>query len=246
MSEVYADPDGILPVDKPAGMPSHVIVTTLRRKFGFAKVGHGGTLDPDATGLLLILLGKGTKISDRVMGGDKTYRGTIRFGVATTTQDRLGEVLAERPTADLTREAVEAAIAKDFLGDLFQKPPMYSAVKIAGQPLYKLAVRGEECAREERFIHIYAFDVTDFRPAVEKAEADFTVRCSKGTYVRTLAHDLGQTLGCGAHLCALRRVAAGPVDIARATPFADLLEMSRPAIERRVIPCSAYLAGNLR
>ena len=228
MKDVFPDPDGILPVDKPAGMPSHVIVTTLRRKFGFAKVGHGGTLDPDATGLLLILLGKGTKISDRVMGGDKTYRGTIRFGVATD---------------GLTQAAVEAAIARDFVGDLFQKPPMYSAVKIAGQPLYKLAVRGEECEREERFVHIYAFKVTAFRPAPEKAEADFEVRCSKGTYVRTLANDLGAALGCGAHLCALRRTASGKVTLERATPFADLLEMPRAEIEARVIPCSAYLSG---
>ena len=244
MNDVFPDPDGILPVDKPAGMPSHVIVTTLRRKFGFAKVGHGGTLDPDATGLLLILLGKGTKISDRVMGGDKTYRGTIRFGVATTTQDRLGDVVSQAPTEGLTQAAVEAAIAKDFLGDLFQKPPMYSAVKIAGQPLYKMAVRGEECEREERFVHIYAFKITDFRPAAEKAEADFEVRCSKGTYVRTLANDLGAALGCGAHLCALRRTASGKVTLDRATPFADLLEMSRPQIERLVIPCSDYLSGN--
>ncbi len=243
MKDVFPDPDGILPVDKPAGMPSHVIVTTLRRKFGFAKVGHGGTLDPDATGLLLILLGKGTKISDRVMGGDKTYRGTIRFGVATTTQDRLGDVVSEAPTDGLTQAAVEAAIARDFVGDLFQKPPMYSAVKIAGQPLYKLAVRGEECEREERFVHIYAFKVTAFRPAPEKAEADFEVRCSKGTYVRTLANDLGAALGCGAHLCALRRTASGKVTLERATPFADLLEMPRAEIEARVIPCSAYLSG---
>ena len=218
-------------MDKPAGMPSHVIVTTLRRKFGFAKVGHGGTLDPDATGLLLILLGKGTKISDRVMGGDKTYRGTIRFGVATTTQDRLGDVLSEHPTDGLTQAAIEDAIARDFLGDLFQKPPMYSAVKIAGQPLYKMAVRGEECEREERFVHIYAFKITAFRPAAEKAEA-------------TLANDLGAALGCGAHLCALRRTASGKVTLDRATPFADLLEMSRPQIERLVIPCSDYLSGN--
>lgn len=243
MKDVFPDPDGILPVDKPTGMPSHVIVTTLRRKFGFAKVGHGGTLDPDATGLLLILLGKGTKISDRVMGGDKTYRGTIRFGVATTTQDRLGDVVSEAPTDGLTQAAVEAAIARDFVGDLFQKPPMYSAVKIAGQPLYKLAVRGEECEREERFVHIYAFKVTAFRPAPEKAEADFEVRCSKGTYVRTLANDLGAALGCGAHLCALRRTASGKVTLERATPFADLLEMPRAEIEARVIPCSAYLSG---
>ena len=177
------------------------------------------------------------------MGGDKTYRGTIRFGVATTTQDRLGDVVSQAPTEGLTQAAVEAAIAKDFLGDLFQKPPMYSAVKIAGQPLYKLAVRGEECEREERFVHVYAFKLTAFRPAPEKAEADFEVRCSKGTYVRTLAHDLGAALGCGAHLCALRRTASGQVTLERATPFADLLEMPRAEIEARVIPCSAYLSG---
>lgn len=243
MSEVFPDPDGILPVDKPAGMPSHVIVTTLRRKFGFAKVGHGGTLDPDATGLLLILLGKGTKISDRVMGGDKTYTGTIRFGAATTTQDRLGEVTEEHPTGALSEETVREAIHRDFTGDLFQKPPMYSAVKIAGQPLYKLAVRGEECEREERFVHVFSFRVSAFRPAAERAEADFEVRCSKGTYVRTLAHDLGQALGVGAHLCALRRTASGKVGIDRATPFAELLEMPRAEIERRVIPCPNYLSG---
>lgn len=243
MSAVFSDPDGILPVDKPAGMPSHVIVTTLRRKFGFSKVGHGGTLDPDATGLLLILLGKGTKISDRVMGGDKIYTGTIRFGAATTTQDRLGEVIEQHSTGALTETAIHEAIRRDFIGDLFQKPPMYSAVKIAGQPLYKLAVRGEECAREERFIHVFSFKITAFRPADERAEADFEVRCTKGTYVRTLAHDLGQTLGVGAHLCALRRTASGKVGIERATPFADLLEMPRSEIERRVIPCPNYLSG---
>ncbi len=244
MTETYLDPDGILPVDKPAGMPSHVIVTTLRRKFGFAKVGHGGTLDPDATGLLLILLGKGTKISDRVMGGDKTYTGTIRFGAATTTQDRLGEVTETHPTDALTEAAIVEAIRRDFVGDIFQKPPMYSAVKIAGQPLYKLAVRGEECEREERFIHIYAFRITAFRPGAERAEADFEVRCTKGTYVRTLAHDLGQALGVGAHLCALRRTASSKVTLAHATPFAELLEMPRAAVEARVIPSANYLDGS--
>ena len=243
MNDTFPDPDGILPVDKPAGMPSHVIVSTLRRKFGFAKVGHGGTLDPDATGLLVILLGKGTKISDRVMGGDKTYTGTIRFGAATTTQDRLGEVTEEHATAGLTEAQILDAIKKDFTGDLFQKPPMYSAVKIAGQPLYKLAVRGEECEREERFIHVYSFKITAFRPADERAEADFEVRCTKGTYVRTLGHDLGQALGVAAHLCALRRVASGKINLTHATLFAELLDMPRSEIERRVISCSRYLEG---
>lgn len=243
MSAVFPDPDGILPVDKPAGMPSHVIVTTLRRKFGFTKVGHGGTLDPDATGLLLILLGKGTKISDRVMGGNKTYEGTIRFGVVTTTQDRLGEVLERHDTSSLTQEAILSAIKKDFLGDIFQVPPMYSAVKIAGQPLYKMAVRGEACERSERLVHIFSFSIKAFRPAQTCAEADFVVRCSKGTYIRTLAHDLGGALGTGAHLCALRRVESGKISIASATPFAELLEMPRAEVERRVIPCTDYLSG---
>ncbi len=237
------DPDGILPVDKPAGMASHVIVTTLRKKFGFAKVGHGGTLDPDATGLLMILIGRGTKISDRVMGGDKTYTGTIRFGAATTTQDRLGDILEEHSTAELTEAKIVDAIRKDFIGDIFQKPPMYSAVKIAGQPLYKLAARGEECEREERFIHVFSFKITAFRPAAAFAEADFEVRSTKGTYVRTLAHDLGQALGVGAHLCALRRQASGKVTLAHATPFGELLEMSRAEIINRIIPCANYLNG---
>ena len=120
---------------------------------------------------------------------------------------------------------------------------MYSAVKIAGQPLYKLAVRGQDCEREERFIHIYKFAITAFRADANRAEADFEVRCTKGTYIRTLAHDLGQVLGVGAHLCALRRTASGKVTLQHATPFADLLEMPRVAIENRVIPCMNYLEG---
>ncbi|MEG1934003.1 MAG: tRNA pseudouridine(55) synthase TruB [Kiritimatiellia bacterium] len=244
MIEVSPDPDGILPVDKPVGMVSHVVVATLRRKFGFLKVGHGGTLDPDASGLLLILLGKGTKMSDRVMGGDKKYIGTIRFGAATTTQDRLGEITESHSTEGLTEAAVTEAM-KAFTGDVFQTPPMYSAVKIDGQPLYKMAVRGEECEREQRFIHVYSFRVTAFRPSAERAEADFEVRSTKGTYVRTLAHDLGQALGVSAHLCALRRVQSGIVNIERATSFAELLEMSRADLVARTIPCAQYLSGKL-
>lgn len=243
MNEVFPDPDGILPVDKPAGLVSHAVVSTLRRRFGFSKVGHGGTLDPDATGLLPILLGKGTKISDRVMGGDKTYTGTVRFGERTATQDRLGEVLERRPTDVLTEAQILDAIRRDFVGDLFQKPPMYSAVKIDGQPLYRMAMRGEDCEREERFVHVYAFRVLAFRPDPVAAEADIEVRCTKGTYIRTLANDLGEAVGTGAHLRNLRRIASGCLDLSRAVRFADLLDMSRAEVAARVIPCAAYLDG---
>ncbi len=245
MTEVFEDPDGILAVDKPAGVVSHTVVKTIRKKFGFAKVGHGGTLDPDATGLLLILIGKGTRISDKVMGGDKTYTGTIRFGESTTTQDRLGETLSKHSTAELTEEAVAAMIQRELVGDIFQKPPMYSAVKVDGKPLYTMAVKGEECEREERFVHIYAFKVLAFRPDAEKAEADIEVRCTKGTYIRTLAHDLGELLGVGAHLRNLRRHRSGKVSLERATPFADILEMTRAEVCARIIPSADYLNGSL-
>ncbi len=245
MPDIYEDPDGILPVDKPAGVVSHAVVKTIRRKFGFAKVGHGGTLDPDASGLLLILIGKGTRISDRVMGGNKAYTGTIRFGTATTTQDRLGEVTETHPTGHLTEAAVTEMIRRELTGDIFQKPPMYSAVKVAGQPLYRMAIKGEDCDREERFVHIYSFRVTAFRPSEEAAEADIEVRCTKGTYIRTLAHDLGQLLGVGAHLRNLRRIQSGKITLAQATPFADILEMNRSDIPSRMISTNDYLTGTL-
>ncbi len=232
----FTDPDGILVVDKPAGVTSHDVVHTIRKKYQFAKVGHGGTLDPGATGLLVILIGKGTKISDQVMGGDKVYTGSFRLGKTTSTQDKEGEILEELPTEGVTEEQLLAAM-KDLTGDQYQIPPMVSAIKMNGVPLYKLARKGEEIERKQRFVHIYRY-VAD---RVALPDVDFTVACTKGTYVRTLAHDVGQALGTGAYLTSLRREASGALTIKEAITLQDLLELTREALCKRIISVPDYL-----
>ena len=226
-------PDGLLLVDKPAGMTSHDVVAKIRRAFKIKSVGHGGTLDPAATGLLLIMLGRATKLSDRLMGGDKTYAGTLRLGVTTATQDLDGEVLAQAPADGVTREQVEAEMLK-LRGDIYQTPPMVSAVKINGVPLYKMARKGQEVERPARFVHIYKFELTawDF-PARDPA---FVVECTKGTYVRTLVHDIGQALGCGAALASLCRLASGRWSLANASPLDELLALSPAQLLARMVP----------
>ena len=226
--------DGLLLVDKPSGPTSHDVVAQIRRRFRIAKVGHGGTLDPMATGLLVILLGKGTKISDRVMGHDKTYEATLRLGIETDSQDADGQVVAEKDAAAVTAEQV-AAQMKARLGDQMQLPPMVSAIKIQGVPLYKLARKGETVERPPKLIHVYRFDLLDFTPP----DVRFVVECTKGTYVRTLAHDVGQSLGVGAHLVQLRRTKIGQLDVARAFALDDLL--AAPTLDGKIIPLSAAL-----
>ena len=226
--------DGLLLVDKPSGPTSHDVVAQIRRRFRIPKVGHGGTLDPMATGLLVILLGKGTKISDRVMGHDKTYEGTLRLGLETDSQDADGRIVAEKDAGAVTAAQVEEQF-KLRLGDQMQLPPMVSAIKIQGVPLYKLARKGETVERQPRFIHVYRFELLDFTPP----DVRFRVECTKGTYVRTLAHDVGQALGVGAHLVALRRTKIGQIDVAHAYPLAELLEA--PALDGKVIPLAAAL-----
>ncbi|MBP5786234.1 MAG: tRNA pseudouridine(55) synthase TruB [Kiritimatiellae bacterium] len=210
---------GFLLVDKPKGPTSHDLVSRVRGRFKVKKVGHGGTLDPMATGLMILLLGKATKLSDRVMGHDKVYEGTMKLGVETDTQDAEGEVVAERDASGVTREALEAAM-EAMRGDRMQTPPMASARKVGGVPLYKLAREGKVVEREARLIHVYRFDLLEFAPP----EARFRVACTKGTYVRTLAHDVGAALGCGAHLSALRRTKVGDWDVAQAHPFEEIME----------------------
>ena len=226
--------DGLLLVDKPSGPTSHDIVAQIRRRFRIAKVGHGGTLDPMATGLLVILLGKGTKISDRVMGHDKTYEGTLRLGIETDSQDADGQVVAEKDAAAITAEQV-AAQMKARLGDQMQMPPMVSAIKIKGVPLYKLARKGETVERPPKLIHVYRFELLDFAPP----DVRFVVECTKGTYVRTLAHDVGQSLGVGAHLVQLRRTKIGQLDVANAFALDDLL--AAPTLDGKIIPLAAAL-----
>ena len=225
------DPDGLLLVDKPAGITSHDVVDRIRRRFRFDKTGHGGTLDPMATGLLVLLLGRGTKLSDRIMGGDKTYEGTLRLGMTTTTEDLDGEVVEECDPSGVTREALDAALARRR-GDQMQTPPMVSAIKIDGVPLYKLARKGREVERKARLIHVYEFALLDFAPP----RASFRLRCTKGTYVRTLCAEIGAELGCGAFLETLRRTASGPFRLADAAPFDELLALDRPGLDARVQP----------
>ena len=226
--------DGLLLVDKPAGPTSHDIVAQIRRRFRIPKVGHGGTLDPMATGLLVLLVGKGTKISDRVMGHDKTYEGIFRLGAETDSQDAEGRVVAEHDPSAVSADQLLAQM-KARLGDQMQMPPMVSAIKLNGVPLYKLARQGQTVERAAKLIHVYRFDLLDFSPP----DVRFCVECTKGTYVRTLAHDIGQALGVGAHLTRLRRTRIGRLDVDQAAPLDDLLAL--PSLESRILPLAAAL-----
>ena len=223
--------DGAILIDKPAGPTSHDVVDAIRRQFGIKKVGHCGTLDPNATGLLIIVLGRGTKLSEKLMSDDKVYEGAIKFGVATDSYDADGEILETKTVPPLTLDQLNEA-ATAFVGDLMQTPPMVSAVKKDGVPLYKLARKGMEIAREPRLVHIYNFRFTGYREPL----GQFLIACTKGTYVRSIAHELGQKLGCGAHLATLRRVTAGKFDVADAIPLDAVLKLTRAELEKKVIP----------
>jgi len=233
--------DGVLLVDKPAGITSHDVVHKIRRNFKIKKVGHGGTLDPNATGLLVILLGKGTKLSNSVMSGDKTYQGTILLGVETDSQDCDGEVVAEKDPTGVTEEQIKKEI-KTFIGDFYQTPPMVSAIKINGEALYKAARRGEVVERKERFVHVYSFNINDFTMPY----LDATIKCTKGTYIRTIVHDLGQKLGCGANLAELRRLASGCFTLDNAVTLDEILAMTQTQLAEKVIsvPQVAILKGS--
>src|SRR5688572_6513502 len=229
--EVFDPLDGAILVDKPAGPTSHDVVDNVRKQFAIKKAGHAGTLDPAATGLLLVLLGRGTKLSERLMSDDKVYSGTMKFGETTNSYDADGELVASLPVPPMTLEELNAA-ADAFVGDQMQTPPMVSAVKKDGVPLYKLARKGIEVERKPRLIHIYSFRFTNY----DEPFGSFRVACTKGTYVRSLAHDLGQKLGCGAHLATLRRVVSGKFDVQDAIQYEDLLQLSVGDLQKRVIP----------
>jgi tRNA pseudouridine55 synthase len=232
-----SDPfDGILLVDKPAGPTSHDLVAKIRRHFCLKKVGHGGTLDPAATGLLVILLGRGTRLSAKFMSSDKTYEGTLRLGITTDSQDADGQIIKETDSSKVTLEQVQSEMAK-FRGDLYQMPPMVSAIKIGGVPLYKMARRGQEVERQPRLIHLYEMRLLDFTPP----RASFVLRCTKGTYVRTICHDIGESLGCGAHLEKLRRTESGELNVNRAIPLDKLLSLQQVQLLDVVIPMHALL-----
>lgn len=229
-------PDGLLLIDKPAGPTSHDIVDLIRRKFRIPKVGHGGSLDPQATGLMIIMIGRGTKMSGLFLGSDKEYEGTLRLGLTTSSYDLDGEVLSTGRWEDVTRERLEAEMAK-FHGDMMQVPPMVSAIKKNGVPLYKLARQGETIEREPRFIHLYEFSMQ----SCALPDADFRLRCTKGTYVRSVVHDLGQALGCGATLAKLRRTGSGRFRVASAAPLDTALAWPRAELAAAIIPLAQAL-----
>jgi tRNA pseudouridine55 synthase len=223
-------PDGVLLVDKAEGMTSHDVVALIRRKLQVRKVGHCGTLDPIATGLLLITVGRGTKVQDLLMSEDKEYVGTFALGVTTDTQDRQGEVIQQRPVPPLNENEIRAAFEK-FRGDFYQMPPMVSAKKHRGVPLYKLARQGKVVEREPRLVHVYRYTID----RIGLPEIDFSVLCSKGFYVRTYVHDIGENLGCGAHLKSLRRTKSGRFDVANAISVAQIKEAPREEVLSRLL-----------
>ncbi|MCC6302557.1 MAG: tRNA pseudouridine(55) synthase TruB [Gammaproteobacteria bacterium] len=204
------DVSGIVLLDKPAGITSNAALQTVKRLFRARKAGHTGSLDPLATGLLPICLGEATKLSGFLLDADKRYRTEIRLGVTTTTGDAEGETLRVREVADLDRARVAEAVAR-FTGEIEQIPPMHSALKRNGMPLYKLARQGIEVERAPRPVVIHALELV--RCEADRIELD--VRCSKGTYIRVLAEDIGEALGCGAHVGALRRTGVGGFDAGR-------------------------------
>lgn len=236
-------PSGFLVVDKPAGWTSHDVVDAARGWFGTQRVGHLGTLDPQATGVLPLAVRDATKLVPFVQGDPKVYRGTIQLGVETDTLDGDGAVVA-RYTGPLPDESALQAVLATFLGEHEQVPPMYSAVKQGGVPLYRLARRGEEVERAPRKVRIDAFRLLAYRPP----EVDVEVACSPGTYVRVLAAEVGARLGCGGHLQSLRRLGSGPFDHAQAvTPEVLAAEAERGEIEARLLrPVSALGMPALR
>jgi tRNA pseudouridine55 synthase len=207
---------GVLNIDKPGGMTSHDVVNRMRRLTGIRRIGHTGTLDPLATGVLLLCIGRATRLSEYLIGQNKRYEATIRLGQETNTYDAEGEIVAEMPVT-VDEEAIQAALSH-YRGPISQVPPMFSAVKKDGQPLYKLARQGVEIDRPSREVTIYQLALLEWTPP----DLHLDITCSSGTYIRSLAHDLGQLLGCGGHIIALRRPAVGHFLIEQAAPLDEL------------------------
>lgn len=238
MNNVQTDAtiDGVLLVDKPIGPTSHDLVNRIRRHFAIPKVGHGGTLDPMASGLMILLLGRATKISERFLGSDKTYVGSMTLGQETDSLDATGEVLAEASYAHVNAADLQREMAARK-GDRLQTPPMVSAVKVNGVPLYKHARKGKTVERKPRLIHVYRFVMHQYQAPV----ADFELQCTKGTYVRVLCADIGTALGCGAHLSRLRRTRSGDLQIENALPFHAVMDLSRAELTRQILPIRQFV-----
>lgn len=232
--------DGVVLLDKPVGLSSNAALQKVRRALNAQKAGHTGTLDPLASGLLPLCFGDATKFSADLLHAEKEYETTIRFGVKTTTGDAEGEVVSERePTFDYQ---TFSEVLENFRGEIEQVPPMYSALKKDGVSLYKLARKGEEIERKPRKVVISTLDVLDFNPP----EATLVVRCSKGTYIRVLGEDIGEALGCGAHLKSLRRTAVGDLRISESVTLADFEAMNEEERLKVLLPPDRLLSTLVR
>lgn len=232
--------DGILVIDKPAGMTSHDMVDCIRRIAGQRRVGHAGTLDPEATGVLVMLLGKATSLFEDMKKTQKEYIAGMKLGITTTTQDAWGEVISELKGVDIRKEGVENALAQ-FRGRITQIPPMVSAIKHKGKTLYKFAREGQVIERQPREVDVFELSLLSFDH--EKQEASIKVICSSGTYIRTLCADIGDVLGVGAHMCSLRRMRVGIFSIDNAMSLQKIAGCER--IEDVICPMSdVHLCGN--
>lgn len=229
--------DGALLLDKPLGISSNAALQAAKRLYGARKAGHAGTLDPLATGLLVVLFGEATKLAGIFLDQEKEYLATLRLGETTSTGDAEGEILASRPVATDRKRLGE--VLGRFVGEIEQLPPMYSALKRGGVPLYRLARRGKEVERRPRRVRIAEIQLTGFEPP----RVDLRVRCSKGTYIRTLAENIGEALGTGAHLRALRRTASGRFGVEAAIGLAALADLSPDARGSRLLSLGALVEG---
>ena len=232
--------NGILLLDKPSGLTSNAALQAVKKLYRARKAGHTGSLDPLATGLLPICFGEATKVSGFLLDADKDYRVTCKFGERTTTGDAEGEVLEQRPVEDLSEDRLRE-VMQGFLGDIEQIPPMYSALKHKGERLYKLAREGVEVEREPRQVTIHALELLTLTPPL----AEIRVHCSKGTYVRTLVEDIGEALGCGAHVSGLRRLGVGPFDDSQMIDMEGLQAVaseSEHALDQLLLPLESGLA----
>ena len=237
--------DGILVLDKPPGLTSNRALQMAKRLYGAAKAGHTGSLDPLATGVLPLCFGEATKFSQYLLDADKAYTSSFVLGVATATGDAEGEVLATQDASGVTRDAIERAL-ENFRGEIDQVPSMFSAIKQDGKPLYKLAREGREVERKARRVVIKQLQLRAFRPG-DQAEVDIYLECSKGTYVRSIAEDLGKALGCGAHVSVLRRTRAGPFEIADSVTLNTLEALKSneqlAAMDKLLLPADTALGG---
>lgn len=237
LAEKPSPVDGILLIDKPVGPSSNAALGQAKRLLGLRKAGHAGTLDPMASGLLVLCFGQATKVASWLLEADKTYEADVKLGQTTTTDDAEGELLEARPVPELSAAALEQALAA-FRGPIAQVPPMHSALKHEGQRLYELARRGQSVERPARQVHIHELILLE----QTRDQLRLQVHCSKGTYIRALARDLGEQLGCGAHLAGLRRSFSAPFSVQQAHSLDALAALDEQAARARLLPAEQALA----